>query len=118
MDTNNALDAFTALSQETRLDIFRRLIKSGEDGLSAGTISDAVGGRQNTVSSHLAILSRAGLIAAERDGRSIIYRARYDTVRTLVAFILEDCCNGAPEVCSPLIKNLACLQPASEACCD
>ncbi len=118
MDTNAALNAFDALSQETRLAIFRLLIKAGHDGLPAGTIADAVGGRQNTVSSHLATLARAGLIASTREGRVMRYRASFATAGDLVAFLLEDCCGGRPEVCSPLLANLSCLQPDAEACCD
>lgn len=118
MDTNTALDAFAALSQPTRLAIFRLLIKAGPKGMPAGEIADAVGGRQNTVSTHLAALSRAGLIASERDGRVIRYAASFATAGDLVAFLLEDCCGGRPEVCAPLIANLSCLQPSAEACCD
>lgn len=118
MDTNNALEAFAALSQETRLAIFRLLVKAGHEGLAAGVIAERVEGRQNTISSHLAALSRAGLIESERDGRSIIYRASYKTAGDLIAFLLEDCCGGRAEICAPLVNNLACLQQSAEACCD
>lgn len=119
MDTNDALAAFAALSQPTRLGIFRLLVRAGENGLPAGEIAEAVEGLQNTVSSHLAVLSRAGLIDAERSGRVIRYRASFTTVGDLVAYLLEDCCGGRPEVCAPLVANLSCLQPStSEPCCD
>ncbi len=119
MDTNAALSAFDALSQPTRLDIFRLLIKAGPDGLPAGDIAEAVDGKQNTVSSHLATLARSGLIAAERQGRVIRYAASYKAAGDLVAFLLQDCCNGSPQVCAPLVQTLDCLQPASlERCCD
>jgi DNA-binding transcriptional ArsR family regulator len=114
----SALEAFGALSQSTRLEIFRLLIKAGNGGVPAGEIADAVGARQNTVSSHLAILTRAGLIASQREGRIIRYSASYKTAGDLIAFLLEDCCGGSPEVCAPLMANLSCLQQSAEACCD
>ena len=118
-DTAHALTAFDALSQPTRLAIFRRLIKVGPAGLPAGEIAEAVNGRQNTISSHLAALARSGLIAAEREGRTIRYSANYKAAGDLVAFVLEDCCGGRPEVCAPLVTNLSCLQQtAMEPCCD
>ncbi len=118
MDTNAALEAFAALSQETRLAIFRLLIKAGPEGMAAGTIAEQVDGRQNTISSHLAALARADLIESKRDGRSIIYRASYKAAGDLIAFLLEDCCGGRAEICTPLVNNLACLQQSAEACCD
>ncbi|MCD7060039.1 ArsR/SmtB family transcription factor [Pelagibacterium xiamenense] len=119
MDTNNAIDAFSALAQPTRLDIFRRLIKAGTDGLSAGAVAEAVEGRQNTVSNHLSVLARAGLIEGQRDGRTITYRANFAQAGQLVAFLLEDCCGGRPEICAPLVNTLSCLQPdTAETCCD
>lgn len=118
MDTNSALEAFAALGQKTRLTIFRLLIKAGHEGLAAGVIAERVDGRQNTISSHLAALARTGLIESERDGRSIIYRANYKSAGDLIAFLLEDCCGGRAEICTPLVNNLACLQQSSEACCD
>lgn len=117
MDKYAALEALAALGQETRLDIFRLLVRAGSKGLLAGQIAEGVGGRQNTVSSHLAILARAGLIESERDGRTIRYVVRYSRAGDLVAYLLEDCCGGRPEVCAPLIANLSCLQP-SEVRCD
>lgn len=119
MDKETALGAFDALSQATRLEIFRLLVRAGEDGIPAGEIADIVSGRQNTVSSHLAVLARAGLIVAERAGRTIRYRASYRTAGDLIAFLLEDCCGGRAEICAPLVANLACLQSsATEPCCD
>jgi ArsR family transcriptional regulator len=108
MDKNNALDAFAALSQPTRLDVFRLLIKAGEAGISAGDISDTLGVRQNTMSTNLAILARSGLIRSEREGRSIRYFSDMDGMRGLLAFLMEDCCGGRPELCQPVINELAC----------
>ncbi|MBZ8117043.1 helix-turn-helix domain-containing protein [Roseovarius sp. LXJ103] len=108
MDTNTALDAFAALSQPTRLDVFRLLIRAGEAGMSAGGISDALGVRQNTMSANLSILARSGLIRSAREGRSIRYFADMDGMRGLLAFLMEDCCGGNPDLCRPVINELAC----------
>ena len=108
MDKIHALDAFAALSQSTRLDVFRLLIKAGEAGMSAGDISDTLGVRQNTMSANLTILSRANLIRNKREGRSIRYFADMDGMRGLLAFLMEDCCGGHPELCQPVINELAC----------
>jgi len=101
MDVNIALDAFTALSQETRLWAFRVLVQAGPAGLSAGDIADALGSRQNTMSSHLKLLSASGLIESRRDGRHVIYSANYDTVKSLVLFLMDDCCAGNAGRCYP-----------------
>ncbi len=108
MEKNHALDAFAALGQSTRLDVFRLLITVGEAGLSAGEISHALGARQNTMSSNLSILTRAGLIRSEREGRTIRYFADMDGLRGLLGFLMEDCCGGRPELCQPIINDLAC----------
>lgn len=118
MDTNDALAAFSALAQPTRLAIFRLLVRVGEAGMPAGEIAAATGGVQNTVSSHLATLAHAGLVVSEREGRVIRYRASFAAAGDLVAFLLEDCCGGRPEICAPLISSLSCLQPRPEPCCD
>lgn len=107
MDVEPALEAFAALSQETRLWVFRLLVQAGPDGLAAGEIADALGSRQNTMSSHLRILSTAGLVSNRRRGRSVIYTANYETVRELVLFLMEDCCAGNKAVCRPVAESLA-----------
>jgi len=101
MDVGNALDAFAALSQETRLWAFRLLVQAGPAGLSAGDVADALGSRQNTMSSHLKLLSTSGLIESRRAGRNVIYRANYNTVRSLVLFLMDDCCAGNAGSCQP-----------------
>lgn len=106
MDVDIALDALSALSQETRLWVFRLLVQAGPQGLAAGEIAEALGSRQNTMSNHLRILDQARLIESRRQGRSVIYYANYDTVRQLVLFLLEDCCAGATEVCGPVAESL------------
>ena len=110
MDKIRALEAFAALGQSTRLDVFRLLIKAGEAGMSAGDIGDTLGVRQNTMSANLSILARSGLIRNEREGRCIRYFADMDSVRGLLAFLMEDCCAGRPELCQPVIDELACHQ--------
>lgn len=102
-----ALAAFGALAQPTRLAVFRLLVRQEPDGLPAGAIAAAVGGPHNTLSTHLAVLARAGLVTATREGRSIVYRADLEGMRQLVAFLLADCCDGRPEVCGPIGDLLA-----------
>ena len=108
MDKNHAIDAFAALSQSTRLDVFRLLIKAGEAGMTAGDISDTLEVRQNTMSANLSILARADLIRNKREGRSIRYFADMDGMRGLLAFLMQDCCGGRPDLCQPVINELAC----------
>lgn len=112
MESEHAILAFTALAQLTRLEVFRLLMKHEPDGLPAGEIARHLAVPHNTMSTHLAILSRAGLIEAERQSRSIIYRARLDAVRELAGFLVKDCCGGHPEICAPLVAELSpCCPP-------
>jgi DNA-binding transcriptional ArsR family regulator len=99
--------ALSALAQTTRLDAFRELVSSEPHGLPAGEVARRLNVPQNTMSAHLAVLSRAGLVAAERQGRSIVYRANLAAVRGLVVYLLRDCCAGRPELCAPVIEALA-----------
>lgn len=107
MDKKDALDALAALSHPTRLDVFRLLFKAGAGGMSAGDISGTLGVRQNTMSANLSILTRSGLIWNEREGRSIRYFANINGMRGLLAFLMEDCCGGQPELCQPVLNELA-----------
>lgn len=102
MEPAAAVDALSALAHGGRLEVFRLLVKAGAAGLSAGEVARQVGALPNTLSANLAILGRAGLVRSRRDGRSIIYVADYDRMGALLGFLVEDCCNGAPEVCAPL----------------
>jgi ArsR family transcriptional regulator, arsenate/arsenite/antimonite-responsive transcriptional repressor len=113
----HALAALAALGQPTRLEIFRLLVRCAPNGLPAGTIAATINCPNNTLSSHLAILARAGLVRGTRDGRSISYRADLDGMRALVAFLLTDCCNGHPEICAPIssVIDSACGCPATPA---
>jgi DNA-binding transcriptional ArsR family regulator len=109
MKKKQSLDAFAALGQETRLDVFRLLITAGPEGMLAGEIGETLGVRQNTMSANLSILTQAGLIRNAREGRSIRYFADMDGVKGLLAFLLEDCCGGRKELCQPVIEKLACM---------
>jgi len=106
MDVKLALDALSALSHETRLWVFRLLVQAGPAGMAAGQIAEGLGSRQNTISSHLKILAAAELISSQRDGRSIVYKADYKTVRALVLFLMQDCCAGNKAVCQPVAESL------------
>lgn len=106
MDTIVAIDAFEALSNETRLDVFRLLVKAGPDGLSAGEIAERLGVVQNTMSSHLQKLSRAGIVTSRRQSRHIIYRVDFETVRALILYLLEDCCGGDAKLRAPFAASL------------
>ena len=108
MDSILATEALGALSQTTRLDAFRLLVKSEPTGLAAGEIARLLGVPANTLSSHLAILGRAGLVTSERQSRSIVYRADITTLRNLMVFLAKDCCGGSQELCAPLLQELAC----------
>lgn len=112
MDMEQALAAFAALSQPTRLDVFRLLVAHEPEGMPAGEVARALDVPHNTLSTHLGILARAGLIAAERQSRLIIYRAQLRAVGDLASFILKDCCGGKPEICAPLIADLQPCCPA------
>jgi ArsR family transcriptional regulator, arsenate/arsenite/antimonite-responsive transcriptional repressor len=106
MDGVRAARAFGALSQKTRLEAFRLLIRCGSDGMSAGEIARSLGIPHNTMSSHLAILVNAGLLTSRRESRSVIYSIDFDGTRALLAFLMEDCCQGQPEVCAPLLDSV------------
>jgi DNA-binding transcriptional ArsR family regulator len=99
MSAPYALSALAALGQPTRLEIFRLLIAHEPAGLTAGVIAERIGCPQNTLSSHLAILARASLVRGSREGRSIVYRANVDGMRALIDFLVNDCCDGHPELC-------------------
>ncbi len=108
MDKSNALSVFAALSQPTRLDVFRLLVKAGEDGMLSGEIGEKLDVRQNTMSANLTVLLNAGLVRNERHGRTIRYFTDFDTMRGLLAFLMEDCCGGRTEICQPVIDEIAC----------
>ncbi|MGE7468128.1 ArsR/SmtB family transcription factor [Bosea sp. NPDC003192] len=112
MKNGQVILALAALAQSTRLDVFRLLVTAEPDGLPAGEVARRLDVPHNTMSSHLAILSRAGLVRSERFSRSIVYRADLDELRSVVAFLLKDCCGGRPEICAPLLAELTpCCPP-------
>ncbi len=114
MDQRQALIAFGALSQETRLHIIRMLVVAGPDGMAAGVIAEKLEVSPSNVSFHLKELERSGLIAQQRESRSIIYSAHYDALGGLVRFLMEDCCSGHPEICAPAAEVAACCTPKME----
>lgn len=103
-----ATEALDSLAHPTRLSVFRLLVKAGPDGLPAGEIAERLEARQNTMSSHLQKLSRAGLITSEREGRRIRYRADFETLNRLILYLVEDCCGGDARVCGPVAAALNC----------
>lgn len=107
MENDSAIAALGALAQGTRLDVFRLLVRHEPDGLAAGDIARRLDVPQNTMSAHLGILARAGLVRSVRRSRSIIYRADLDGLRALTLFLVQDCCAGSPEMCAPLLAALA-----------
>ncbi len=111
MESSIALSQLSALAQENRLAVLRLLVKAGPEGMAAGEVAVALGVPANTLSAQLNILSNAGLVAGERRGRSIIYSAQYGAVSGLIVFLMEDCCQGQPEICAPVMKA------AQAACC-
>jgi ArsR family transcriptional regulator, arsenate/arsenite/antimonite-responsive transcriptional repressor len=113
MDNEDAVAALGALAQKTRLETFRLLVKHEPDGVPAGEVARLVGVPQNTMSTHLSILARAGLVTGDRQSRSIIYRANLERFRDLSLYLIKDCCGGNAELCGPLIAELTpCCTPA------
>ncbi|NVP54519.1 ArsR/SmtB family transcription factor [Mycoplana rhizolycopersici] len=112
MDSITAIAALAALAQSTRLETFRLLVRHEPEGVPAGELARLLDVPQNTMSAHLATLSRSGLVTSERHSRSIIYRADLQGLRELTLFLLKDCCGGSTELCAPLIAELTpCCAP-------
>jgi ArsR family transcriptional regulator, arsenate/arsenite/antimonite-responsive transcriptional repressor len=108
MKKKDALTALSALAQDTRLEVFRFLVTAGPEGASAGDIAHAIKVPAPTLSFHLKELEQAHLIASQRESRSIIYSANYTRMRALLAFLMEDCCSGRPEICDVNTKRKEC----------
>lgn len=106
-----AVDALGALAHETRLSVFRMLVQAGPGGLVAGAIAEQAGVPPSTMSHHLATLERAGLVRSERESRLIRYRSDFAGTRRLLAFLMQDCCQGAPEMCADLLDTIHCNAP-------
>ena len=99
MKSNQAAAALSALSQETRLAVFRHLVAAGHDGRPAGAIATRLKVPAPTLSFHLKELERAGLVTQRRESRNIIYAANFATMRALLSYLMKDCCGGRPEIC-------------------
>ena len=108
MKKAQALDALSALANETRLDVFRLLVQTAPDGMSAGDVAGHLGVRQNTMSAHLGALARAGLVRRQREGRVIRCTADFDGMQGLLAYLLQDCCRGEEQICAPLFDAIRC----------
>lgn len=106
MDIDAAVRTLAALAQPTRLETFRLLVRHEPRGLAAGEVARQIGVPQNTMSTHLAMLARAGLVRSERHSRSIVYRADLPRLRDMMLFLAKDCCGGRAELCAPLIADL------------
>ncbi len=109
-----AIEALSALAHPSRLAVFRLLVRAGPEGIAAGEVARLLETPPNTMSTQLAILSRSGLISSRRESRSVIYRADFGAFAELLGFLVEDCCDGRPEVCTRLANvvqsALACTQ--------
>jgi len=118
MDESDAVEGLAALAQETRLRVFRLLLQHGPEGVPAGEIARQMGTPPNTMSTHLAILTRAGLIQARRESRQVFYTVELVGIRQLIAFLVEDCCGGRPGACTPLLDAALPLAACSGPACS
>src|ERR1700741_99757 len=101
MEKSHAVAALAALAQDNRLDVFRLLVRAGKSGMPAGAVASALKLAPNTLSFHFDRLRQAGLVSCTRDGRSLIYAARYETMNDLLGYLTENCCAGVAEACAP-----------------
>jgi ArsR family transcriptional regulator len=113
MTKSAVIAALGALAQETRLDVFRLLVERGPEGMPAGEIGDRLKLPSPTLSFHLNQLRYAGLITSRRESRSIIYRANFNAMNGLMAYLTEKCCGGRPELCSSAAFPAAACAPGS-----
>jgi|SRR5882672_9578968 len=116
MELSDATQRLSALAQDSRLEVFRLLVKVGPGGMAAGEIARTLRVPPNTLSAQLLLLSNAKLVAARRAGRSIIYAVNFESIRDLLVFLTDDCCGGNPQVCAPLtdIARNACCEPPDQ----
>jgi len=103
MEKTGAVAALAALAQDNRLDVFRLLVEAGPEGMPAGEIANALALAPNTLTFHFDRLRAAGLVTARKDGRSVIYAARFETMNALLGYLTENCCRGAPDACAPAV---------------
>jgi DNA-binding transcriptional ArsR family regulator len=102
MEKTDAVAALAALAQDNRLDVFRLLVQAGPEGLAAGAVAERLALAPNTLSFHFDRLRQAGLVTVTREGRSLIYAARFETTNALLAYLTENCCGGDPSACAPV----------------
>jgi ArsR family transcriptional regulator, arsenate/arsenite/antimonite-responsive transcriptional repressor len=102
MEKTEAVAALAALAQDNRLDVFRLLVEAGPEGMPAGDIAEALGLAPNTLTFHFDRLRVAGLINVRREGRSMIYAARFETMNALLGYLTDNCCGVQPEKCLPV----------------
>ena len=112
MDDTIAIESLAAMAQPTRLKVFRRLLNAYPDQIAAGEIARGCKVPHNTMSAHLAVLTRSGLVVARRAGRMMYYVADLDGFQSLVGFLMRDCCNGRAEICAPLLADLTGCVPS------
>jgi ArsR family transcriptional regulator, arsenate/arsenite/antimonite-responsive transcriptional repressor len=101
MEQIDAVVALAALAQDNRLDAYRLLVQAGPEGMAAGSIADALKLAPNTLTFHFDRLRQAGLVTVRREGRSMIYAARYEAMNGLIAYLTDNCCGGPPEQGAP-----------------
>jgi len=109
MEQSHAIRQLSALAQDGRLSVFRLLVKAGQKGLCAGEIARKLKVAPNTLSAQFGLLSNAGLITSRREGRSVIYTVNFDAMGSLLVFLMEDCCEGHPEICAPVANAARCI---------
>jgi DNA-binding transcriptional ArsR family regulator len=105
MERTDAVAALAALAQDNRLDVFRLLVQAGPEGMPAGAIADALGIAPNTLTFHFDRLRVAGLVSVRREGRSMIYAARFETMNGLLGYLTENCCRGRADQCLPVRRK-------------
>jgi ArsR family transcriptional regulator len=118
MESTSAIDGFAALAQPTRLAVLKHLVRAGPAGMPSGDIARLVDAPASTMSTHLAILARAGLVSSRRDSRLIYYAADMAGITGLISYLVEDCCEGRPEICAPIaavVERAACCAPANQS---
>jgi DNA-binding transcriptional ArsR family regulator len=103
MEKSDVVTALAALAQDSRLEVFRLLVQAGPEGMPAGAVAAALDLAPNTLTFHFDRLRQAGLVTVRREGRSMIYAARFETMNALLGFLTDNCCGGAPEKCAPAI---------------
>lgn len=102
MEIKSVVVALAALAHPTRLSVFRMLVQVGHQGIASGEIARRLDVPPNTLSTNLNILANVGLVENRREGRSVIYVARYTQMTELLDYLIQDCCGGSPEICAPL----------------